>query len=197
MASILQVEQIQGPTSGANANTIEIASGQTLNVNGTLTGDGSSLTGITTGKVLQVQYLHASSSYDDTSITTTTDVIIFNDTFTTVGDNSSLAIFMNSGQTLKTGELINTNFNILVDGVQTNNQPFEQHNFYGNTGTSEFRHYLQHNAFVENVGAAGSKNIIVYGNGYFGQTGTITFNFQGWADAPRRRVQMMIMEIAG
>jgi len=46
MASILQVEQIQGPTSGANANTIEIASGQTLNVNGTLTGDGSNLTGI-------------------------------------------------------------------------------------------------------------------------------------------------------
>jgi len=38
MASILQVEQIQGPTSGANANTIEIASGQTLNVNGTVTG---------------------------------------------------------------------------------------------------------------------------------------------------------------
>ena len=37
MASILQVEQIQGPTSGANANTIEIASGQTLNINGTLT----------------------------------------------------------------------------------------------------------------------------------------------------------------
>lgn len=33
MASILQVEQIQGPTSGANANTITIPSGQTLDVN--------------------------------------------------------------------------------------------------------------------------------------------------------------------
>ena len=30
MASILQVEQIQGPTSGANANTITIPAGQTL-----------------------------------------------------------------------------------------------------------------------------------------------------------------------
>ena len=196
MASILQVEQIQGPTSGANANTIEIASGQTLNVNGTLTGDGSNLTGITTGKVLQVQYLAASSAYDDISITTTTDVTIFSDTFTTVGDNSSLAIFMNSGQTMKTSGSINVNFNILVDGTATSNQPFEQHNFYDMTHGTDFRTYIQHNAFVENVGAAGSKNIIVYGNGYFGTSGTITFNYQGWADAPRRRVQMMIMEIA-
>ena len=46
MPSILQVEQIKGPTSGASANTIEIPSGQTLDVNGTLTGDGSNLTGI-------------------------------------------------------------------------------------------------------------------------------------------------------
>ena len=196
MASILQVEQIQGPTSGANANTIEIASGQTLNVNGTLTGDGSNLTGITTGKVLQVQYLHASSTYDDISISSTVDAIIFSDTFTTVGDNSSLAIFMNSGQTKKTASLINSNFNILVDGVQTTNQPFEQHNYYDLTQGSDFRNYMQHNAFVENVGAAGSKNIIVYGNGYFGASGTITFNFQGGSNVPRRRCQMMIMEIA-
>ena len=33
MASILQVEQIQGPTSGASANTITIPSGQTLDIN--------------------------------------------------------------------------------------------------------------------------------------------------------------------
>jgi len=52
MASILQVEQIQGPTSGASANTITIPSGQTLDVNGTLSGDGSALTG--TGGILQV-----------------------------------------------------------------------------------------------------------------------------------------------
>jgi len=39
MASILQVEQIQGPTSGSNANTITIPSGQTLDAsNATLTG---------------------------------------------------------------------------------------------------------------------------------------------------------------
>jgi len=73
MASILQVEQIQGPTSGANANTITIPSGQTINVNGTLSGDGSNLTNLSSsnlsgalpaldgsaltgvGKVLQVQ----------------------------------------------------------------------------------------------------------------------------------------------
>ena len=63
MASILQVEQIKGPTSGASANKITIPSGQTLDAsNATLTGiqaplvagtdylapngDGSSLTGI-------------------------------------------------------------------------------------------------------------------------------------------------------
>jgi len=49
MASILQVEQIQGPTSGASANTIQIPSGQTLDINGTLSGDGSSLTGMNIG----------------------------------------------------------------------------------------------------------------------------------------------------
>lgn len=45
MASILQVEQIQGPTSGANANTITIPSGQTLDAsNATLTGIQTPLT---------------------------------------------------------------------------------------------------------------------------------------------------------
>ena len=48
MASILQVEQIKGPTSGASANTIQIPSGQTLDVNGTLTGDASNLTNLPT-----------------------------------------------------------------------------------------------------------------------------------------------------
>ena len=39
MASILQVEQIQGPTSGASANTITIPSGQTLDMsNATVSG---------------------------------------------------------------------------------------------------------------------------------------------------------------
>ena len=69
MASILQVEQIKGPTSGASANTIEIPSGQTLDVNGTLTGDGSNLTGITTGKVLQVVQDTDSTPRDTTSTT--------------------------------------------------------------------------------------------------------------------------------
>ena len=53
MASILQVEQIKGPTSGASANKITIPAGQTLDAsNATLTGllapdgDGSSLTNI-------------------------------------------------------------------------------------------------------------------------------------------------------
>ena len=65
MASILQVEQIQGPTSGASANTIQIPSGQTLDINGTLSGDGSALTGI--GKVLQVVF------QEDDSVASTTN----------------------------------------------------------------------------------------------------------------------------
>ena len=41
MASILQVEQIQGPTSGANANTITVDSDQTLAIDGTIGGTAS------------------------------------------------------------------------------------------------------------------------------------------------------------
>ena len=65
MASILQVEQIKGPTSGASANKITIPSGQTLAIDGTIGGtasipaarlsgtlpaiDGSNLTGMNIG----------------------------------------------------------------------------------------------------------------------------------------------------
>ena len=49
MASILQVEQIQGPTSGANANTITIPSGQTLSV-----ADGLPVDAMPAGSVVQV-----------------------------------------------------------------------------------------------------------------------------------------------
>ena len=50
MASILQVEQIQGPTSGANANTITIPAGQTLDASA----GGMSLPAGVGGKLLQV-----------------------------------------------------------------------------------------------------------------------------------------------
>lgn len=53
MASILQVEQIQGPTSGASANTITIPSGQTIDMsNATVNG---ALTEMPSGSIVQVQ----------------------------------------------------------------------------------------------------------------------------------------------
>jgi len=80
MASILQVEQIQGPTSGANANTIEIPTGQTLNVNGTLTGDGSNLTGIDIPTV----------GYGTFQANFTSEIVISNTTWTKIAFDTSV-----------------------------------------------------------------------------------------------------------
>jgi len=54
MASILQVEQIQGPTSGANANTIQIPSGQTLDLTNATRNLGLSTDDMPAGSVVQV-----------------------------------------------------------------------------------------------------------------------------------------------
>ena len=72
MASILQVEQIKGPTSGASANTITIPSGQTLDmsnatVNGALTEIQAA--DMPAGTVLQVVQTEASSGFSTTNST--------------------------------------------------------------------------------------------------------------------------------
>ena len=87
MASILQVEQIKGPTSGASANKITIPSGQTLDAsNATLTGllapdgDGSSLTGIPAGTEIFCARL---SVQQTVSINTQTKMLFSNEVYDT------------------------------------------------------------------------------------------------------------------
>ena len=77
MASILQVEELRGPSSGANANKVIIPSGQTLELNeGVALPSGTTLPAGVGGKVLQVLSMTSttenstsSTSYVATSLT--------------------------------------------------------------------------------------------------------------------------------
>ena len=84
MASILQVEELRGPTSGANANKVIIPSGQTLDASA----GGIELPAGVGGKLLQITHVA-----DGTNITTSSTSMIqvgINHSITTTADNSKL-----------------------------------------------------------------------------------------------------------
>jgi len=93
MAGTLTVPNLQGPTSGANANKIIIPSGQTLDASGgTLVPSA--------GQVVQVvQYLRSGSSSSDNlgrvDLTTTTFADIFTKSITTTIANSKIRVLVN------------------------------------------------------------------------------------------------------
>jgi hypothetical protein len=196
MVGTLTVQNLQGPTSGANANKVIIPSGQTLDASGgTLVPSA--------GAVVQVQYvnIYDTTSYDNLTIsggasTVQSSVTIFSKTFTTLYDNSDLLVRIHSGQTKKSGYASNAYFEAFVDGVSTNFRMEENHHHYQNSAGSDFRYYTSSDAYFENVGAAGSKTITVDGHAFIEpNNGFITFNFQGESGAGKRRCQCTVMEI--
>ena len=84
MASILQVEQIKGPTSGASANKITIPSGQTLDAsNATLTGDASNLTNLPEAPAGTEIFCARLSVQQTVSINTQTKMLFSNEVYDT------------------------------------------------------------------------------------------------------------------
>lgn len=75
MASILQVEQIQGPTSGANANTITIPSGQTLDTSA------ATLAGLTSSEMPSGTIVQVSTTVNRASASTTGTTFINSGTY--------------------------------------------------------------------------------------------------------------------
>ena len=194
MASEIIVQTLKGPSSGANANKVIIPSGQTL--------DASSGFIPPAGSVVQVKYLdiYGTTAYDDITVSNSTTgftgVTIFSQLFTTLYDNSDIYMRVSSGQTKKTGYASNANFVPQVDGTTAQNFTFQNHHFYQNTAGTDFRYYTTIDAYYENAGSAGSKTITVLGGTYIETgNGTIIFNFQGGADAGKRRAQVTVMEI--
>lgn len=93
MASILQVEELRGPTSGANANKVIIPSGQTLDASA---GDMTLPAGVG-GKLLQVVDTNLSGSGYRTAMTTATWTDVINLTITPNSASSRILITYHSG----------------------------------------------------------------------------------------------------
>lgn len=93
--STLHVENLKGLSSGANANTIVIPSGQTLDVSaGTLVGGGSG-GGVSTDQILQVQHNTFTTSTTHSTIQTYVDIAGSDITLTAKGDNSTFLLIGN------------------------------------------------------------------------------------------------------
>lgn len=91
--STLVVENLQGPSTGTNANTITIPSGQTLDVSG------ATLNPSPNQIVQVVQYLRSGSSSSDNlgrvDVTSATFVDIFSKSITTTIANSKIRVMVN------------------------------------------------------------------------------------------------------
>lgn len=84
MASILQVEELRGPTSGANANKVIVPSGQTLELT-----DGLSASAMPSGSVVQVvTEMYSTATY----ISGTTGATILSASITPTNANNSILI---------------------------------------------------------------------------------------------------------
>ena len=108
MAGILQVEQIQGPTSGANANTITIPAGQTLTV-----ADGLPIDAMPAGANLQMVQQQF-TTYENVTSTSFTDTLV-SISITTTRDNSKILYTGNIGWNPSAGRYIS--YRLLRNGT--------------------------------------------------------------------------------
>ena len=163
MAGTLQVENLIGPTSGANTNTISIPSGQTLHA---------------PGHVIQFHQHRYSNQHTCQSSNAYQDVAYSSFTFTPKSNNSKLFIESNVSVRIN-GDAQGCATRIVVDGVPYDT-PVTSHEWYFNhkaAGDADYYNRLVKSSYVNNT-TTSARTIKLQVSNYQGDTDTI-LNFAG------------------